>query len=133
MFMAVSYLIYCYPADIWCENDVVLMSMRRDHVASTLIQRHFGTKCPLGLCFHLERSGPFSSKSRHYKLKFLTETSNFPKEIITLKSLNSLFKVKYVLLYNWGDGYLQSTLVISTSVISNNRLSRRENLILVLT
>ena len=28
---------------------------------------------------------------------------------------------------------IQSTLVISTSVISNNRLSRRENLILVLT
>ena len=37
------------PADIWCENDVVLTSMRRDHVASTLIQRHFGTKCPLGM------------------------------------------------------------------------------------
>ena len=37
-----------YPADIWCENDVVLTSMLRDHVASTLIQRHFGTKCPLG-------------------------------------------------------------------------------------
>ena len=36
------------PADIWCENDVVLTSMRCDHVASTLIQRHFGTKCPLG-------------------------------------------------------------------------------------
>ena len=29
--------------------------------------------------------------------------------------------------------YVQSTLVISTSVISNNRLSRRENLVLVLT
>ena len=29
--------------------------------------------------------------------------------------------------------YIQSTLVISTSVISNNRLSRREILILVLT
>ena len=28
---------------------------------------------------------------------------------------------------------VQSTLVISTSVISNNRLSRRENLVLVLT
>ena len=40
-----------FPADIWCENDVVLTSMRRDHVASTLIQRHFGTKCPLG-SFH---------------------------------------------------------------------------------
>ena len=30
-------------------------------------------------------------------------------------------------------GHTQSTLVISTSVISNNRLSRRENLIRVLT
>ena len=29
--------------------------------------------------------------------------------------------------------YIQSTLVISTSVISNNRLSRRENLTLILT
>ena len=37
-----------YPAGIWCENDVVLTSMRRDYVASTLIRRHFDTKCPLG-------------------------------------------------------------------------------------
>ena len=36
------------PAGIWCKNDVVLTSMRRDYVASTLIRRHFGTKCPLG-------------------------------------------------------------------------------------
>ena len=33
---------------IWCQNDVVLTSMRRDDVASTSIQRHFDTKCPLG-------------------------------------------------------------------------------------
>ena len=38
---------YC-PAGIWCENDVGSTSMRRHHVASTLIRRHFGTKCPLG-------------------------------------------------------------------------------------
>ena len=38
-----------FPAGIWCENDVVLTSMRRDYVASTLIRRHFDTKCPLGL------------------------------------------------------------------------------------
>ena len=37
-----------YPAGIWCKNDVVLTSMRRDDVASTLIRRHFRTKCPLG-------------------------------------------------------------------------------------
>ena len=33
---------------IWSENDVVLTSMRRDDVASTLIRHHCGTKCPLG-------------------------------------------------------------------------------------
>ena len=37
-----------YPAGIWCENDVVLTSMRCDYIASTLIRRHFDTKCPLG-------------------------------------------------------------------------------------
>ena len=36
----------CIPAGIWCQNDVVSTSMRRHHVASTLIRRHFGTKCP---------------------------------------------------------------------------------------
>ena len=36
------------PVGIWCQNDVVSTSMRRDHVASTLIRRHFHTKCPLG-------------------------------------------------------------------------------------
>ena len=47
-------------AGIWCQNDVVSTSMRRDHVASTstrrhfghvastLTRRHFGTSCPLG-------------------------------------------------------------------------------------
>ena len=42
--------IFCniIPAGIWCENDVVLTSMRRDYVASTLIRRHCDTKCPLG-------------------------------------------------------------------------------------
>ena len=37
-----------FPADIWCQNDAVSTSMRRDHVASTLIRRHFHTRCPLG-------------------------------------------------------------------------------------
>ena len=45
-----------YPADIWCENDVVLTLMRRDYVASTLIQRHFDTKCPLGTVWKLVSS-----------------------------------------------------------------------------
>ena len=33
---------------IWCQNDVVLTSMRRDDVALTFIRRHFSTKCPPG-------------------------------------------------------------------------------------
>ena len=40
-----------YPVGILCQNDVVSTSMRRDHVASTLIRRHFHTKCPLGTFF----------------------------------------------------------------------------------
>ena len=35
-------------ADIWCENDVVLTLMRRDYVASTLIQRHLA-QMPAGI------------------------------------------------------------------------------------
>ena len=35
-------------AGTWHKNDVVLTSMGCDDVASTLIRRHFGTKCPLG-------------------------------------------------------------------------------------
>ena len=34
--------------DILCQNDVVSTSMRRNHVASTLIRRHFHVMCPLG-------------------------------------------------------------------------------------
>ena len=42
---------------------------------------------------------------------------------------------EYENLYENVDYYaeIQSTLVITTSIISNNRLSRRENLVLVLT
>ena len=36
------------PVGIWCQNDVVSTSMRRHHVASTLIRRHFYVMCPLG-------------------------------------------------------------------------------------
>ena len=37
-----------YPAGTQYQNDVVSTSMRRDHVASTLIRRHFNVVCPLG-------------------------------------------------------------------------------------
>ena len=45
----------------------------------------------------------------------------------------SLYYVHTVLFVFFPSMHIQSTLVISTSVISNNRLSRRENLIPVLT
>ena len=48
-----------HPAGIWCRNDVVSTSMRRNHVASTLIRRHFRTKCPLGN--YLRKFGPHRS------------------------------------------------------------------------
>ena len=36
------------PAGTQHQNDVVSTSMRRDHVASTLIRRHFNVVCPRG-------------------------------------------------------------------------------------
>ena len=37
-----------HPAGTQHQNDVVSTSMRRDHVASTLIRRHFNVLFPLG-------------------------------------------------------------------------------------
>ena len=36
------------------QNDVVSTSMRRDHVASTLIRHHFNVVCPLGCFSHCD-------------------------------------------------------------------------------
>ena len=43
-----SYCKSSIPACKQHQNDVVSTSMRRDHVASTLIRRHFHVVCPLG-------------------------------------------------------------------------------------
>ena len=40
-----------HPAGTQHQNDVASTSMRRDHVASTLIRRHFNVMCPLGMYF----------------------------------------------------------------------------------
>ena len=40
-----------FPVGIWCKNDDVSTSMRRHHVASTSIQRHFYVMGPLGRDF----------------------------------------------------------------------------------
>ena len=45
--LRVDILIY-YPVGTQHQNDVVSKSMRRDHVASTLIRHHFNVVCPLG-------------------------------------------------------------------------------------
>ena len=44
-----------FPVDIWCQNNVVSTSLRRNNVASTLIRRHFYVMCPLGpnYVFHI--------------------------------------------------------------------------------
>ena len=41
------------PAGTQHQNDVVSTSMRRDHVTSTFIRRHFNVVCPLGRVRHL--------------------------------------------------------------------------------
>ena len=45
------------PSTVTCntqhQNDVVSTSMRRDHVASTFIRRHFNVVCPLGIVSRL--------------------------------------------------------------------------------
>ena len=64
------------PAGIWWQNDVVSTSMRRDDVASTLIWRHFGTKCPRGWKMFLR-----SLKGTHPLLKpSETESVSFPNQ-----------------------------------------------------
>ena len=58
------------PAGTQYQNDVVSTSMRRDHVASTLIRRHFNVVCPLGahsavrskkLCITIRVFNPYAS------------------------------------------------------------------------
>ena len=109
------------PAGIWCQDDVVSTLMRRNHVASTLIRRHFRTKCPLG--GHFFR---FSPDKLSHANQFID-----PRDIVT----------SYLRRYQWnpneaknvpsfspvvegggGGGerdrektYIQSTLVISKS------------------
>ena len=40
--------VFVMPAGTQHQNDVVSTSVRRDHVASTLIRRHFNVVCLLG-------------------------------------------------------------------------------------
>ena len=73
---------------IWCQNDVVSTSMRRHHVASTLIRRHFGTKCPLG---YVLRSHFFiCSAWSNFVLQFLKRfTAHMVSKISILRQRNS--------------------------------------------
>ena len=49
------------PAGTQHQNDVVSTSMRRDHVASTLIRRHFNVVCPLGALFQIQPPSNYSN------------------------------------------------------------------------
>ena len=70
---------------------------------------------------------------------YLTEFCSFKLAIVsTLVPFQygdfvSSLTLKWSKVFSWNYVQIQSTLVISTPVISNNRLSRRENLIPVLT
>ena len=55
---------------------VVLTSMRRDHVASTSIRRHFGTKCPLGT-LQQTRAKPKSIKSLLLLTRIMKESLSY--------------------------------------------------------
>ena len=46
-----------FPVDTQRLNDVISTSMRRDHVASTLIRRHFDLMCLLGV-FQVQHNRP---------------------------------------------------------------------------
>ena len=55
---------------IWCQNDIVCTSMRRDHVASTLIRRHFFVMCPLGYTFLFPYQNKIRDPSKRTDLDF---------------------------------------------------------------
>ena len=75
MFNVLSALRGKAPAGIWCENDVVLTSMRRDYVASTLIRRHFRTKCPLGPFREFQFTESEGSADCHFKHQDIGQTA----------------------------------------------------------
>ena len=64
-----------YPADTWRRNDVGLTAMRRDHVASTSVRRHYDVTCPLGIEDKYSRlsisQSRKSSQTTDIKVKFL--------------------------------------------------------------
>ena len=66
------------PVHIWCQNDVVLTSMRRTHVASTLLRRRFYIMCPPGMVMH---------GSKHEVIKVVPRCKNGEKEHIEPKHL----------------------------------------------
>ena len=69
-----------HPAGTQHQNDVVSTSMRHDHVASTLIRRHFDVVCPLGKILPVKRQLLvlilFISHLQTLSLAFLKSTVN---------------------------------------------------------
>ena len=65
----------------------------------------------------------------HQKMIWTMEVFNEDFKLEKMTKMSWVIKLKII----YHSYFIQSTLVISTLVISNNRLSQRENLILVLT
>ena len=66
------------PAGTQHQNDVVSTSMRRDHVASTLIRRHFNVVCPLGTISYNNRRG-----SQVWVLYLFLDQNKTPSVLVT--------------------------------------------------
>ena len=114
------------PVGIWCENDVGSTSMRRHHVASTLIRRHFCTKCPLG--------SPVLKLQQWYihaslvNIHLIQNTTHFRENAHLLSCLLTLIRVKgtktrwplgiiqKVSLYKFGGNQLTAHEIISVLV-----------------
>ena len=117
-----------FPVGIWCENDVGSTSMRRHHVASTLIRRHFCTKCPLGylsLAYYFRFIGTHTFYATFIKkdnFLFMTScllplvTEPFQKWVYLGKGVKSSLTLK-------GEANMNTLMCLSIGTPKNNKFS----------
>ena len=94
------------PVDIWCENDVVSTSMRRDHVASTLIQRNSGTKRPLGLYIPV-KGNRIQAQIRDNKVRSVCTPPVQSEHLKTWTSVKNVNTSNFAQMRGPTDGYPQ--------------------------
>ena len=91
----------------------------------------------LKLCqIHASAFDVHKDRQSDWRRPWLGAVSSFAGVVLSLyalKMVSSSFMLSFEMMVSRLKIVLQSTLFISTSVISNNRLSQRENLVLVLT